>query len=112
MQDNLNGHQEADSVVLPPGVLKRLARLHARAEGAAVVAQAAVDTAKQAQESLQSALTEACEDEGMNVPAGANTPVDVDWRTGRVKLQTLESLHGSVPQPAPVPPPLAAIEGN
>jgi len=101
MQDIENGHQAIQAalhsqVTLPPAALKRLARLFARAEGAQQVAQAAMGAAQQSQQALQLALNEACEDEGLVIPAGGQAPVDIDWRTGVVKVQ---------PPTVPVPPP-------
>lgn len=101
---NVHVPESPTEVTLSPTELRKLARLHARAEGAAQVAQAAIVAAQAAQETLQQALTETCEDAGMEVPQGQNAPVSVDWRTGVVKLQ--QSPTGPVPQPAPVPPPI------
>lgn len=79
--------REEHIITLPPATLRRIARLHARVEGANTAAQAAIDAAHAAQSALQAALNEACEEEGFKVPADGNTPVDVDWRTGRLSFR-------------------------
>ena len=81
----VEGEQRA--ITLPTATLRRVARLHARLEGANAAAQAAIAAAQQAQAALQAALNEACEEEGFKVPADGNTPVDVDWRTGRLSFR-------------------------
>lgn len=78
---------EPDSVVLSPAALRRLARLHARMEGAEAVAQVAAGTAQEARSALQAALNEVCEEEGLDVTGLGETPVDIDWRRGRVRLR-------------------------
>jgi hypothetical protein len=87
-------------VQLPPGALRRLARLHARTEGAQQAAQAASNTLQVLQQALREALTEACEEEGTSVGA-AQTQVDIDWRTGVVSF-------GAPQAPAPQGEPLPA----
>lgn len=90
---------ETTEVTLDPAALRRLTRLQARAEGANQAAQAAMMAAQQAQQTLQQTLTEECQDVGMTIPMGGQGQVDVDWRTGVVKLRPpLE------PQGAPLPP--------
>jgi hypothetical protein len=74
-------------VVLPPATVRRLARLQARMQGAEEVAQAAVQAAQRHQAALQQALNEACEEEGLVIPDGATAPVDIDWRTGRLRIR-------------------------
>ena len=77
---------EQPLMTLPPGPLRRLLRLHARAEGAILVAQAAQQVAQQAQQAVQGALAEACEEEGVRLPVSEQTPIDIDWRSGEVRL--------------------------
>ena len=77
---------EKPLMTLSPGPLRRLLRLHARAEGAILVAQAAQQVAQQAQQAVQGALAEACEEEGVRLPASEQTPIDIDWRSGEVRL--------------------------
>jgi hypothetical protein len=90
VQDAINALHAAreQAITLPPGALRRIARLHARSEGAAQVAQAAIKVAQDAQSTLQQALNEACEDEGLHIPADSNMPVDIDWKTGRLQLKS------------------------
>jgi hypothetical protein len=99
MQDVDNGHHSDaraivparptdGAIVLAPGVLRRLLRLHARREGAELVAQAAITAAQQAQAALQQALNEVCEEEGLLVPEGVTAPIDIDWRSGQLRLRT------------------------
>jgi hypothetical protein len=98
MESRENGIQAIDTAIaqlaaeqktflLPAGSLRRVARLHARLEGAQGVAQAAINASQQAQSALQAALNEACEDEGLHVPPDGSVPVDIDWRTGRLSLR-------------------------
>lgn len=79
---------------LSPGQLRRLARLHARAEGARAVYQVAMQAANEAQVALQEALNVACEDAGMRIPS-EQAPIDIDWVTGRVQLRQ-ERANGRV----------------
>ena len=83
-------------VTLSPNALRRLARLQARAEGANTAALAAMSSAQQAHTTLQEALAEECEYEGMAIPSNGQGQAQVDWRTGVVRLQL---------PTAPVPPP-------
>jgi hypothetical protein len=107
MQDLENGHEamvkEHDSIsaalaemtpksaTVAPAVLRRLARLHARAEGAAMVAQAALNAHQAAQAEIQREISEVCQDEGLHIPAGTDWPVDVDWRTGVITVTPTEA---------------------
>lgn len=98
MQDLINGmvagsddkvaiaQEAAPEIFLPSSALRRLARLHARSEGATAAAQAAHDVAQRAHTALIEALNGACEDAGMHIPEGS-MPVDLDWDTGRVRLR-------------------------
>lgn len=78
---------DSDTVLLPPGALRRLARLHARMEGAEAVAQIASNAAQETRVALQAALNEVCEEEGLDTANAGDTPVDIDWRRGRVRLR-------------------------
>jgi len=90
-----------DSVSLSQTTLKRLARLQARAEGAFAVFQAAQTAAQLAQTTLQQELTEACADEGLAIPQDNQTQVDIDWKTGEVRLRESSTLSpNGVPEPA------------
>jgi len=82
---NKMNHDEGN--ILPPAMLRRLARLHARKEGAESVAQVALNAAQAAQAALQQALNDACEEEGLEVPQGATAPVDINWATGRLRIR-------------------------
>jgi hypothetical protein len=92
IQDIDNGHaaitesikNATHSVIVLPNDLRRLARLHARNEGAVQVAQAAVNAANAAGAALQQAVTEACGDQGLRIPA--NSAADIDWQTGEVTI--------------------------
>ena len=86
MSDNGTLEASTREVRLSPVVLRRLARLHARAEGAQLVAKATEQAMQQTQAALREALTEACEEEGMTVPGSSTASVDVDWRTGVVTV--------------------------
>lgn len=77
---------ESTEFTFPPNVLRKLARLHARVEGAQAVAQATQQAVTHHQAALQAALTEACDDEGLTLPENGNTPINIDWRTGRLHL--------------------------
>lgn len=88
-------------VTLSPGALKRLARLQARAEGAIMVAQAAEQAARQAQAALQQTLTEECADEGMTIPQDEQMQVQIDWRSGEVRLVPGAAPNGMVPSTEP-----------
>ena len=80
-----------NSVLLPPAALRRLARLHARMEGAEAVAQIAINAAQETRVALQAALNEVCEEEGLDTSNLGQTPVDIDWRVGRVRLRRPEA---------------------
>jgi len=77
---------DVTQVTLSPNALRRLARLQARAEGANSVAQVAINAAQQAHQTLQQALTEECQDEGMTLDMTTQAQAEVDWRTGVVRL--------------------------
>jgi hypothetical protein len=87
MQDAKNGHAPPE-IRLPPGELRRVARLHARMEGALGTAQVAYQAAQQAQQQFREALNEACAEAGLEMPVGTppDTPVDIDWKTGVVTV--------------------------
>lgn len=89
MESIANGvvHQEDREVQLAAATLRRIARLHARSEGANQVAQAAIEAARAAQAAVQQALAEACEEEGISIPPDTQ-PVNIDWRTGRMRIGT------------------------
>lgn len=81
---------QKSEVTFAPNVLRKLARLHARVEGAQRVAQAVSQAVQAAQMDLQVALTEACEDEGFALPQNGNTPLDINWRTGHLSLSATQ----------------------
>jgi len=92
-----------DEVTLSPATLRRLARLQARVEGAVAVFQAAQQVAQQQNTTLQQELTEACADEGMTLLQDNQTQVDIDWKTGVVRLRkeaTPSPLGNGVAEPA------------
>jgi hypothetical protein len=99
-----------DEVTLSPSALRRLARLQARAEGAQGVAMAAMQAAQAAQQTLQQALTEECQEEGMNIPGGGSAPVDLDWKTGVVRIQP-PAMGAPMPMPPGngAPPPVQSL---
>lgn len=72
------------TVTVHPNDLRRLTRLHARNEGAVQVAQAAVNAANAAQQALQQAVVEACEDQGVRIPP--ESAADINWQTGEVTI--------------------------
>ncbi len=80
-------HPDEDTVILPPAALRRLARLHARMEGAEAVAQVAINAAQESRLTLQAALNEVCEEEGLDTSNLGQTPVDIDWKRGRVRVR-------------------------
>ena len=91
-----NGHETVDQaidavyappVILPASAMRRLAVLRDVAKGAAEAAQAAVDIANARQAALNDALTAACEDQGVNIPADQQRAVDLDWSTGRLSFK-------------------------
>jgi hypothetical protein len=90
-------------VTIPVAALRRLARLHARAEGAQLVVNTATQTLQQLQSLLRDALTEACEEQGVSIPDGGSAPVDIDWRTGVVNVGVPESAPPMMPPPLPPP---------
>lgn len=98
-----NGTIDLDrEVTLPTPTLRRLARLHSRVEGAQLAAQALSQTLQQMQTLLREALTEACEEQGVSIPEGGSAPVDIDWRTGVVRIGAPEppTPQGTMPLPA------------
>ena len=92
-------------ITLSATVVRRLARLHARAEGAQLAVNAANQALIQIQTALREALTEACEEEGVSVGSGT-APVDIDWRTGVVTVGEPESPPTPPVFPLPGPQPL------
>jgi hypothetical protein len=98
---------DALEVTLSPAALKRVARMQARAEGAGQVAQVAMQAAQQAQVTLQQTLVEECQDAGMPITADAQGQVDIDWRTGKVKL-----VAQMTPQGVPLPPGGNGVPGS
>jgi hypothetical protein len=97
-------------VTLSTAALRRLARMHARAEGAQLAANAATQALQQLQAMLRDALTEACEEQGVAIPDGNTAPVDIDWRTGVVKVGDAETqppppIPMGEPMAQPLPPP-------
>lgn len=103
MSDNGTFEASNQEVRLSPGALRRLARLHARTEGAQLIERAATQTVQQMQLALREALTEACEEEGVFVPEGSTATVDIDWRTGVVKLSPPEDAPPALARPAASP---------
>lgn len=104
MPDNGTLSASQREVKLSTPVVRRLARLHARSEGAQLAVQAAAQTQQQMQQALREALTEACEEEGVSIPDGNTAPVDIDWRTGVVTIGQPEMGVG-----LPMPPPPAPV---
>jgi len=78
-------HLDYTMSVLPPGSLRRLARLGAMAEGAAEAAQAALEVHRHQQMAYRQAFEEACENAGVTVPQGEHT-VDINWQSGEVRF--------------------------
>ena len=70
---------------IPPGPLRRLARLGAGVEGSAETAQAALNVHNQRQASYRQAFEAACEDAGISIPPG-EFDVKIDWQTGEVSF--------------------------
>lgn len=66
--------------------LRRIARLHARVEGAVAVAQAAQQVAQVQQQALHDDLAEILAEHGVDVAALGNAPLNIDWRTGVLRL--------------------------
>jgi hypothetical protein len=101
IEDISNGHEAITQAVataerrvtISANDLRRLVRLQARAEGAAAVAQAAINAAQSQQQIVANAVQEACEDAGIRVPR--DSQADVDWVTGEVTI---------TPPPAPGTP--------
>lgn len=91
-------------VTIPTAALRRLARLHARTEGAQMAVNAATQSLQQLQALLRDALTEACDEQGVAIPDGNTAPVDIDWRTGVVSIGAAETQPMPLPAP-PLPPP-------
>jgi hypothetical protein len=77
---------DAREIQLPPATLRRLARLHSRIEGVQLAQNALTLTMQQMQAALREVLTEACEEEGMTIPGNGSASVDIDWRTGTLRL--------------------------
>jgi len=88
------------SVTLRPTTLNRLRQLYAQAEGARAAAQAAVDAHTQLAQRLDALLTDACEDQGLTIPAARREAVQIDWDTGTVSLPESQSTNGHIPQEA------------
>ena len=88
------------SVTLRPTTLNRLRQLFAQAEGARAAAQAAVDAHTQLAQRLDVLLTDACEDQGMTIPADRREAVQIDWDTGEVSFKDAQLSNGHVPQEA------------
>lgn len=104
MSDNGALAHDVSEVQVSATVLRRLARLHARAEGLQLAVQAVSGALQQAQNALREALTEACEEQGMALPGGGTAPVDVDWRTGVITLSPPPPGLAMPPPPAPTEP--------
>lgn len=100
MSDNGTLAASNTEVTLSPAVLRRVARLHARAEGAQFAVQAATQAQQAAAQAVREALNEACEEQGVILPDGS-APVDIDWRTGVLKIGPPEQ---GAPPPALVGP--------
>jgi|SRR5580765_7306314 len=96
MPDNGTLESANREVTLPAGTLRRLARMHARVEGAQLVMNTVHQYLQQMQEVLKEALTEACDEQGVTIPGGGSAPIDIDWRTGVVRIGTPE-------MPPPIP---------
>lgn len=80
---------------LRPRTLARLQLLNAQVEGARAAAQAAVDAHTQLLARLNTQLTDACEDAGLQVPSH-HEGVSVDWDTGTVTVNGVPSSNGHV----------------
>jgi hypothetical protein len=83
---------------LSPSALRRLARFHARLEGAQTVLQAADTTYRSLASNFEDALRSACEDAALELPPpGAPANIKVDWNTGGVVWEpTDERANGRV----------------
>jgi hypothetical protein len=93
-----NGAVHQDECIIPANTLRRLTKLNSRMEGAQEVAQAAMNAFQACRMTLQTALNEACEEEGLALPQG-DTPIEIDWRTGKVTVQR----PAAPPPPIPIP---------
>jgi hypothetical protein len=84
-----NGHVQESaspfSLRLQAGQLRRLSRMGAGVEGATEVAQAAIAAHNQRRQAYQQAFEAACEDVGIQIPAGEHD-VQIDWSTGEVRF--------------------------
>jgi hypothetical protein len=85
-----NGHVEeaqyaAQTPRLQAGQLRRLSRMGAGVEGATEVAQAAIAAHNQRRQAYQQAFEAACEDVGIQIPAGEHD-AQIDWSTGEVRF--------------------------
>jgi hypothetical protein len=79
--------------LLAPKVLRRMERLHARAEGAQAVAQAAEAAFRALTEQYAAALRAACEDADIALPPpDAPINVSIDWATGAVTAVRVEQM--------------------
>jgi hypothetical protein len=73
------------STALNPTALRRLARYHARLEGAQTLLQAVEATYRNLAENFETALRAACEDASIELPPpGTSASIQVDWSTGDV----------------------------
>jgi hypothetical protein len=77
--------EQPNVVRFGPAALRRLARMHARAQGADEVAQRAAEHARALAAAFQEALAEACEELGVGLPKG-QVGGHIDWRTGTFSL--------------------------
>lgn len=87
---------------LSPTALRRLARYHARVEGAQQVLQAMEATYRSLAENFETALRSACEAQEIPLPPeGQRANIKVDWATGDVEWSEAmvdERTDGQVPQ--------------
>lgn len=72
---------------LTAAALRRLARLHARLEGAQAALQAAQQVVIHQQQALRDGLAEVLDEEGYDVARfNSDAQLNIDWRTGLLKL--------------------------
>jgi hypothetical protein len=97
MIEDRNGQRvtPTGAVQFGPGVLRRLARLHAASQGAQDAAHRAEDVARAYAAQFQDALAEACEEQGISLPDGREQPAHIDWRTGVFQIQTASERNAS-----------------
>jgi hypothetical protein len=87
---------------LSPSALRRLARFHARLEGAQTVLQAADSSYRSLASNFEDALRSACEDAAIELPPpGAPANIKVDWNTGGVAWEQADERTNGLVQEVP-----------